>query len=114
MPFLRYLSTAFNDGPVLRDAGKVLNLITSDWFQALWPDLRLTRTALTAMENSARGDRRAVAFGSLTSQRGDRLVTDDPHSTTKAKSDVERNKTTRQFREGVLNRLNDALGPPSS
>ena len=25
-PFLRYLSTAFNDGPVLRDAGKVLNL----------------------------------------------------------------------------------------
>ena len=107
-PFLRYLSTAFNDGPVLRDAGKVLNLITSEWFQALWPDLKLTRTALTAMENSARGDRRAVAFGSLTSQRGDRLVIDDPHSTTTAESDTERTKTTRQFREGALNRLNDA------
>ena len=106
-PFLRYLSTAFNDGPVLRDAGKFLNLVTSEKFQALWP-LRLERSALTAMENEARGDRRAVAFGSLTSQRGDRLVIDDPHSTTTAKSDVERFKTTRQFREGALNRLNDA------
>ena len=106
-PFLRYLSTAFNDGPVLRDAGKFLNLVTSEKFQALWP-LRLDRSALTAMENEARGDRRAVAFGSLTSQRGDRLVIDDPHSTTTAESDVERFKTTRQFREGALNRLNDA------
>ncbi len=106
-PFLRYLSTAFNDGPVLRDAGKFLNLVTSEKFQALWP-LKIERTALTAMENSARGDRRAVAFGSLTSQRGDRLVIDDPHSTTTAESDVERFKTTRQFREGALNRLNDA------
>jgi predicted phage terminase large subunit-like protein len=59
------------------------------------------------MENEARGDRRAVAFGSLTSQRGDRLVIDDPHSTTTAESDTERFKTTRQFREGALNRLND-------
>ena len=106
-PFLRYLSTAFNDGPALRDAGKFLNLVTSEKFQALWP-LRLDRSALTAMENEARGDRRAVAFGSLTSQRGDRLVIDDPHSTTTAESDVERFKTTRQFREGALNRLNDA------
>ena len=44
----------------------------------------------------------------MTSQRGDRLVIDDPHSTTTAESDTERNKTTRQFREGALNRLNDA------
>lgn len=106
LPHLRYLSTAFNDGPVLRDANKFLTLIQSEKFQALWP-LRLERTALSSMENAARGDRRAVAFGSLTSQRGDRLVIDDPHSTTTAESDVERFKTTRQFREGALNRLND-------
>jgi predicted phage terminase large subunit-like protein len=104
---LRYLATAFNDGPVLRDASKFLNLIESDWYRALWPEVKLTRSALTAMENSDRGDRRAVAFGSLTSQRGDRLVIDDPHSTTTAESDTERFKTTRQFREGAINRLND-------
>lgn len=104
---LRYLSTAFNDGPVLRDASKFLNLVTSEKYRALWPEVQLTRSALSVMENSATGERRAVAFGSLTSQRGDRLVIDDPHSTTTAESDTERNKTTRQFREGALNRLND-------
>jgi predicted phage terminase large subunit-like protein len=48
-----------------------------------------------------------VPFGSLTSQRGDRLIIDDPHSTETAESEVERNNTTRKFREGAQNRLND-------
>jgi hypothetical protein len=48
-----------------------------------------------------------VPFGSLTSQRGDRLIIDDPHSTETAESDTERLNTTRKFREGAVNRLND-------
>lgn len=101
---LRLVTTAFNDGPVLRDAGKFQTLIESEKFQALWP-IHLKRNSLSVMENTSMGDRRAVAFGSLTSQRGNRLIIDDPHSTTTAESDTERNKTTRQFREGALNRL---------
>ena len=43
----------------------------------------------------------------MTSQRGDRLIIDDPHSTESAESEVERQTTTRKFREGATNRLND-------
>jgi predicted phage terminase large subunit-like protein len=104
---LRFLTTAFNDGPVKRDARKTRDLILSEWYQSLWPEVALTRTAEMSFSNSDTGTREGVAFGSLTSQRGDRLVIDDPHSVDTAESETERNNTTRKFREGALNRLND-------
>jgi predicted phage terminase large subunit-like protein len=104
---LRYVATAFNDGPVKRDTRKVRDLILSPWYQALWPQVQMTRTGETSFANSDTGTREGIAFGSLTSQRGDRLLIDDPHSTLTAESDVEREKTSRQFREGAINRLND-------
>jgi predicted phage terminase large subunit-like protein len=107
MRSMRYLATAFNDGPVKRDTRKVRDLILSDWYQSLWPQVELTRTGETSFANSATGTREGIAFGSLTSQRGDRLIIDDPHSTLTAESAVDREKTTRQFREGAINRLND-------
>lgn len=107
MASLRYLTTSFNDGPVKRDTRKCRDLILSPWYQALWPHIRLSRTGETSFANTATGTREGVAFGSLTSQRGDRLIIDDPHSTETAESDVDRVKTTRKFREGALDRLND-------
>jgi predicted phage terminase large subunit-like protein len=104
---LRYLATAFNEGPVKRDTRKSRDLIASDWYRRLWPEVQLTRTAETSFANSATGTREGVPFGSLTSQRGDRLIIDDPHSTETAESDTERLNTTRKFREGAVNRLND-------
>lgn len=104
---LRYLTTAFNDGPVKRDTRKCRDLIRSDWYQSLWPEVDLTRTGETSFANSGTGTREGVAFGSLTSQRGDRLIIDDPHSTETAESPAERVATTRKFREGAADRLND-------
>jgi len=104
---MRYLVTAFNDGPVKRDTRKCRDLILSDWYRKLWPDVELTRTGETSFANSRTGTREGVAFGSLTSQRGDRLIIDDPHSTETAESAAERLATTRKFREGAINRLND-------
>ena len=104
---LRYLTTAFNDGPVKRDTRKSRDLILSDWYRALWPEVVLTRTAELSFANSDTGTREGIPFGSLTSQRGNRLIIDDPHSTESAESDAERTTTTRKFREGAVNRLND-------
>ena len=104
---MRYLATAFNDGPVKRDTRKARDLIASPWYQALWPEVQLTRTAEMSFANSRTGTREGVPFGSLTSQRGDRLIIDDPHSTETAESPAERQRTTRKFREGAVNRLND-------
>lgn len=104
---MRYLATAFNDGPVKRDTRKCRDLILSEWYQSLWPEVELVRTAEMSFANSGTGTREGVAFGSLTSQRGDRLIIDDPHSTETAESAAERLATTRKFREGATNRLND-------
>ncbi|ACL61061.1 conserved hypothetical protein [Methylobacterium nodulans ORS 2060] len=107
LPSLRYLATAFNDIPVKRDTRKVRDLILSDWYRALWPEVQLTRAGETSFANTRTGSREGVPFGSLTSQRGDRLIIDDPHSTKTAESPAERSATTRLFREGAVNRLND-------
>lgn len=107
LPSLRYLATSFNEGPVKRDTRKSRDLMLSPWFQALWSNVRLVRTGETSFANDQTGTREGIAFGSLTSQRGDRLLLDDPHSTETAESDAERAKTTRRFREGALDRLND-------
>ena len=107
LPALRYLATAFNEGPVKRDTRKCRDLMLSEWYRQLWPEVVLTRTGETSFANSRTGTREGIAFGSLTSQRGDRLIIDDPHSTETAESDAERTRTVRQFQEGALNRLND-------
>lgn len=103
----RFLATAYNDGPVKRDTRKCRDLMLSEWYRSLWPEVVLTRTAEMSFANSDTGTREGVAFGSLTSQRADRLIVDDPHSTETAESALERQSTTRKFREGALNRLND-------
>lgn len=107
LPSMRYLTTSFNDGPVKRDTRKCRDLMLSDWYRSLWPEVDLNRTGETSFSNTKTGTREGVPFGSLTSQRGDRLVIDDPHSTETAESAADRLATTRKFREGAQNRLND-------
>ncbi|ULJ72961.1 hypothetical protein [Rhizobium gallicum] len=104
---MRYLTTSSNDGPVKRDTRKCRDLMLSDWYRSLWPEVELNRTGETSFSNTKTGTREGVPFGSLTSQRGDRLVIDDPHSTETAESAADRLATTRKFREGAQNRLND-------
>ncbi|TIU58115.1 MAG: terminase, partial [Mesorhizobium sp.] len=50
-PGMRYLSTAYNDGPVNRDTRKCRDLILSEWYQARWPEVRLSRRAETSFAN---------------------------------------------------------------
>lgn len=107
MPGLRYLSTSYSDKYVTRDCRKTRDLILSDWYQKRWPHVRLVRVGETSFENTERGTREGVPFGSLTGGRGDRLCIDDPHSTETAESDTERETTTRILRESVPSRVND-------
>jgi len=106
-PSLRYLTTSFNDAAVSRDTIKSRDLMLSDWYKALWPEVVLTRTGEKRLGNTATGARVAVAFGSLTGQRGDRFIVDDPHSTEGAESEADRMRASRRFIEGGTNRLND-------
>lgn len=103
----RYISTSFAESAAARDVRKMRALISSDWYARHWSHVELIRTGELSIENSLTGVREGIAFGSLTSRRADRLILDDPHSVEKAESPVDRERATRRFREGAVNRLND-------
>lgn len=108
-PNTSFLSTSHNEHYVTRDTRRTRDLIASDWYQQLWPEVGpLVRAGETSFANRHRGSREGIPFRSLTSGRGDRVVIDDPHSTESAESDAERERVTRIFRESLPLRVNDA------
>ncbi|MFC2248748.1 phage terminase large subunit [Labrys portucalensis] len=101
----RFVSTSYETGNVTRDTRKTRNLILSEWYQTLWPEVRLNRTGETSFENTDTGFREGAAFKSLTGKRGRRLLVDDPHSVDGAESEKERASAVQSFLEGGLNRI---------
>lgn len=107
LPSMRYLTTSYAEKYVKRDSRRMRDLVASDWYRTLWPDIELVRAGEMSFANTKTGNREGMAFASLTGGRGDRVIIDDPHSTETAESDAEREATTRIFRESVPTRLNN-------
>jgi predicted phage terminase large subunit-like protein len=107
-PALRILGSSYSEDYAKRDNRRMRDLVTSDWYQALWGDtVKLTRSGEMAFANTKTGFRQGVPFSRLTGGRGDRVIIDDPHSVDGAESEAERLSTVRTFRESVPTRLND-------
>lgn len=109
-PHLRYVCASHSMNLAIRDSTRMRRLIVSDWYQSLWGDrVRLTddQAAKVKFENTATGFREAVAAGSITGARGDRVIIDDPHSVESAASDQMRQTTIEWFLEAVPTRLNN-------
>jgi len=77
MPHMRYVCAAHQQDLAVRDGLRMRRLIQSEWYQANWGD----RVILTGdqnqkikFENTATGFRQAVAAGSITGSRGDRVI----------------------------------------
>ena len=104
---LRYLTSSYTEKYVKRDSRRMRDLVQSDWYRSLWPEVDLVRAGEASFSNTKTGFREGVPFASLTGGRGDRVIIDDPHSTETAESEAERLNTTRIFRESVPTRLND-------
>ncbi len=105
---MRYLGTAHKQDLAVRDSTKCRRLIQSDWYQRLWPiELTGDQNAKTKFENSATGFREAMAFGSMTGARGDRVILDDPHSVDDANSRVKLSADVVTFREALPSRVNN-------
>lgn len=109
-PYLRTIATAYKEGLAKRDNIKARRLVQSEWFRARWgnqfslmPDQNIT----LKFENDHAGFRAAMSFRSLTGERGDRVVIDDPMSVDMAKSDAERLTAKETFLEAVPSRLTD-------
>lgn len=111
-PATRFLTSSFEEENVKRDTRKTRDLILSEWYRTLWPEVleengKLVRAGETSFSNRHTGTREGVSFVSITGKRGDRLIIDDPHSLKGAESEKDRESSVRLFLEGGLNRLND-------
>lgn len=112
MPHLRYLCASHSMDLAIRDSTKMRRLIESEWYQERWGD-RVTITKdqnqKTKFELTSTGFRQAIAAGSITGARGDRVIIDDPHSVESANSDQQRSSTIEWFLEAVPTRLNKPM-----
>jgi predicted phage terminase large subunit-like protein len=91
-----------------RDNVRMRRLVTSEWFQRLWP-LALVgdQNEKTYFENEKTGWRQSCAVKSMTGRRGDRVSWDDPHSVEDAHSKAALAEAERVFSETLPTRLNN-------
>lgn len=109
-PSKRFLATSHNERNAIRDTLKCRRLVESDWYQKRWGEtVKLTgdQNAKTKFENTATGFRQGVPFTSMTGERADFVILDDPMSVDDAISDATRDSINLTFREALPTRLNN-------
>lgn len=107
MASMRVIGSSYSEDYAKRDNRRMRDLVTSDWYRSLWPEVELVRAGEMAFSNTKTGFRQGIPFSRLTGGRGDRVIIDDPHSVDGAESEAERTATVRTFRESVPTRLNN-------
>ncbi len=108
-PGLRYLSLSYSSDLTERDNRRMLMIIRSQRFQDLWGHrFKLDKEGEQLVTNDKTGVKMAAGIrGSVTGNRADRVILDDPNSVKDVESKTIREETSRFFREGIGNRLND-------
>jgi len=105
---MRFIGASHEGGLATRDNMKMRRLITSEWYQRLWPtELTNDQNEKTYFENSLTGWRQSCPVSSMTGRRGDRVLWDDPHSVEDAHSIKALEGANRIFRETLPTRLNN-------
>lgn len=107
MPSMRYICVSHSQDLAIRDGLKMRRVVESEWFQRMWPHVKLSddQNQKTKFENTATGWRQAAAAGSITGARADRVLVDDPMSVTDAMSEQIKQTTNTWFAEAVPTRL---------
>ncbi len=107
MQHIRFIGASHESTLATRDNMKMRRLITSDWYQRLWPTILTTdQNEKTYFENSNTGWRQSCAVRAMTGRRGHRVLWDDPHSVEDAHSVAALESANRIFRETLPTRLN--------
>lgn len=109
-PTRRYLGFSYAEALAVRDNRRARMIIESPLYQALFPDVRLSRDQATKVnfQNTETGSMQAAGVGGkATGERGDRVIVDDPHNVAEGESDKIRGSTVEWFREVLPSRVND-------
>lgn len=107
-PGARFLALSYASNLTERDNRKMLALIRSEKFQALYGHLfALEKENEGLIVNDKTGQKQASSVGgTVTGARADIVILDDPNSIKEIESEVVRTETARFFREALSNRLN--------
>lgn len=111
MPQSRWLFYSFNEQFSTRDAVKSRRLIQSRWYQRRWGSrFRMTsdQNEKKRYENDQTGFRMVSSFGgSVTGERGDRVVIDDPIKASESRNENKLLDVNTTFDEAISSRLNE-------
>jgi predicted phage terminase large subunit-like protein len=108
MPEQRFVGTAHEETLAIRDNRKCRDLITSEWYQGLWPiTMASDLNGKREFGNTKKGFRQARAFTSMTGVRGDRVILDDPISADNANSPAALEEARLAFTETLPTRVNN-------
>lgn len=107
-PWHRYIGVAHEQGLAVRDNRLTRELVSSDWYQSLWPiAFKSDQNEKLYFENDKRGFRQASSIAGITGRRGHTVGIDDPHTPEKAHSQTDREKALRIMSETIPLRLNN-------
>lgn len=115
-PGYRYLCGT-NDGTLAtRDALRMRQVVSSEWYQGHWSDkVRLSNEQADKglFANASRGHRESQGIlAKVTGKRGDMLLIDDPHDTKQVESEVQRDAVIEAFDMAWSSRRNDLENSP--
>lgn len=107
-PWHRYIGVAHEQGLAVRDNRLTRELVTSEWYQRLWPiAFKSDQNEKLYFENDQRGFRQANSIAGITGRRGHTIGIDDPHTPEKAHSQTDREKVLRIMSETIPLRLSN-------
>lgn len=111
MPEKQIISVSHSKDFAVRDNLKTRDLITSNWYQRLWPlKVKRDRNLATKFHNDKFGFRECYPIGSVTGARGDIVIVDDPLTIEDGNPDRAAITTAnRIFRETLQSRVNDPV-----
>ena len=106
-----------NDGTLAtRDAVRMRQLITSEWYKSHWGakvQLSVDQQDKGLFANTYRGHRESQSIlGKVTGKRGSTLLWDDPHDANSVESDVQRQSVIDAYDQGWSSRRNDLENSP--
>lgn len=89
-------------------AADTRKIMQSSWYRELFPNTRLSRTALDRLVTTAGGMRMATSIGgSVTGFGADVIIIDDPLKADDAYSEAMRTRANHWIRSSLMSRLND-------
>lgn len=93
-----------------RDSRRTLQIVTSEWYKGLFPEVKVTREAMQEWETEKFSTRNAAgAGGTITGRGGHHLLWDDLLLADEAMSEVVRNKKNEWLGETFRSRLDDQI-----